>query len=187
MATPERNTTLALVSALIALAFGLVSGFGCYMLYSEVNSVLRPLTWTQGNAHIAMASLKESAGQKGGRTYSVSTQYRYEHAGKTYFGNTIRVGDFGADDDKAYHDAWVTLLQEAKSLERALPVFINPDAPAQSALSNHIRWRNVWFSLPFIFIFGAVAVGAGAMTLSSLGFKFKLNKVGKKQMTKKRR
>jgi hypothetical protein len=187
MATHERNTTLAFLSAIFALMFGLVSGFGCYMLYSEVNSVLRPLTWTQGNAQIAQVRLNESASQKGGSTYSVSTQYRYEHAGKTYFGNTIRVGDFGADDDKAYHTAWVTLLQEAKSLERALPVFINPDAPTQSALSNQVRWRNVWFALPFIFLFGAVAIGAAAMTLSTLGFKINLNKVGKKKVLPKKR
>jgi hypothetical protein len=173
MPTTESNIHLALFGALFAVVFGLVSAFGLYMLYAEANSALRPRTWVLGSAQVVSAKLNEVTSTKGSSTYSVTTQYRYEHAGKTYFGDTIRLGDFGSDDDKAHHEGWVTLLQEAKSFERNVPVYINPSAPEQAALSTQVRWRNVWFALPFVFLFGAVAVGGVLITANAMGWKLK--------------
>ena len=173
MATTERNIPLALFGAVFAVAFGLVSAFGLYMLYAEANSALRPRTWVLGSAQALDAKLLETPSKKGSSTYSVAAQYRYTHAGKTYFGDTIRLGDFGSDDDKTHHEGWVTLLQEAKSFERSVPVYINPNVPEQAALSTQVRWRNVFFALPFIILFGAVGVGGGFITANALGWRLK--------------
>ncbi len=186
MAAPERNIVAALFGVVFSVPFALVSAFGFYMLYAEANSALRPQAWVLSTAQVIDAKLHVVPSTKGSGTYSVTAQYRYTFAEKTFFNQTIRLGDFGSDDDKAHHEGWVTLLQEAKALERSVPVYINPNAPEQAALSTKVRWHNVFFALPFIFLFGAAAVVGGFVALNALGIRIRKPRRGDHSATPKK-
>ncbi len=154
----ERNLIGALFGGVFMLGFGLPSAFGWFGLYQELISARCPMKWTQGSALIEHVALHTTHSKRGNDTYSVSTRYRYKFDGKTYWGDKIRLADFGTDNIGTYHQDWARHLQLAQELESTVSVLINPDNPNEAVLSNETRLEYILFALLFALLFGFISL-----------------------------
>lgn len=155
-----------LVALLFAVPFGAVGAFASYGIGSMVSGSLRANDWVIVQAKVDDAALNRSSGRKGGTTYSASGAYRFTMAGKEYTSDKLGFMPFGGSDNVGdWQEDMAALLQEAKATGKTLPVYVNPDDPAESVVDRGIRWSMVAFMLVFGVLFGGVGIGALAVII----------------------
>ena len=104
----------------------------------------------------------------GSTTYSVSGTYRYRYRGVDYISS--QVSQYSGSDN--FGDYWQQLygrIDTARSNNRPVRAWVNPDAPHEAYLDRTFRWGSVIFGFTFGGIFALV--GAGVMFLMRRGSK----------------
>ena len=108
--------------------------------------------WVRHDAQIQSARLETYVNDKGGKTYSIEVDYRFEWNGTPYAGRKYRLHDTarpGFDENNAI----VESLLETKRDNGRYPIFVNPKNPRQSAVINAIpeKARSSNFFLGILF------------------------------------
>lgn len=101
-----------------------------------------------------------------GSENQTDASYRYEYAGKTYQGSRVYVADFN-DNIGDYHSEQLQRLRRYLRTGEALPIWVNPDAPAQSVIDREMRWGLFAFMTIFCSIFIFIGLGVIYFSLRS--------------------
>jgi hypothetical protein len=95
--------------------------------------------------------------------------YRYTFQGREYHGDRLGANPIGGTDNlDSWHDDMRSMLSSAKSENKPITVWVNPENPAESMVDRTIRWKLVMFASVFALAFGGVGVGALVMLFANL-------------------
>lgn len=124
-------------------------------------------SWDRAPATVLSSKLN-SHRSDGSTTYSVSGSYRYRYRGVDY--TSSQISQYSGSDN--FGDYWLELhrrLDRARSGNRSIQAWVNPDAPHEAYLDRTFRWGSVIFGLAFGGVFALV--GGGVMFLMRRGSK----------------
>ena len=117
---------LALLCALVA-SWTVLTGLRVLWLTNHTHQ------WQEAEAWIESVSIKDSLGR-----YSVSRsikcRYRYNHAGREYFGKTIAL----LLGDNAWKEEWYVRLRAKQDREEPIACFVDPTKPARAVLTRDL-------------------------------------------------
>jgi hypothetical protein len=146
----------ALVCLVFAAAFGGVGAGASYAIYRMVADGQRAQEWVGVKADV------DSFG-------SGKVEYHYTFRDARYRGNRLGVNPFGGTDDiDSWHADKFAMFSQAKTAKKPITVWVNPDDPSESMVDRDVRWKLVFFALPFALGFGGVGVGALYVMLRTL-------------------
>ncbi|SMF21994.1 Protein of unknown function [Alteromonadaceae bacterium Bs31] len=74
--------------------------------------------------------------------WEVQADYRYQHAGKTYYGARLGI-DTGADNAGSWHQDKAYMLKWAKRNGHTITVYVNPKQPEQAIVDRSMRWQHM--------------------------------------------
>jgi hypothetical protein len=158
------GTLFALVFLLSFGGIGLGAGWGIVSMFRDS---LRAGDWVLVQAKVDDAALKASRGSKGGSTYSADGAYRYTVGGRQYVSTKLGFDFLGGSDNIGdWQQSMAEFLEQAKKSGKTIPVYVNPDNPAEAVVDRDVRWAMVLFMGIFAVVFGGVGVGA----LVAIGF-----------------
>ena len=131
----------------------------------------RASDWVIVQAKVDEAALKASRGSKGGTSYYADGAYRYTVGGKEFVSTQLGFDLAGGSDNIGdWQQSMAAFLEEAKTTGKTIPVYVNPDNPAEAVVDRDVRWAMVLFMGIFAVLFGGVGVGAlGAIGAIWLG------------------
>lgn len=160
-----------LFALLFAIPFGVAGAFGGYGIYALVGGSVRANDWVLVQAKVDSVELERHSGRKGGVTYHASGAYRYTVAGKEYVNDKLSFMPYASSDKiGGWQQDMAALLRDAKESGKTLPVYVNPDDPADSVVDRGIRWSMVLLMGVFAVLFGGASVGAlGALAATWFG------------------
>lgn len=152
------GTLFALV---FAIPFGAVGVLATWAIAHMVVESHRASDWVIVQAKVDEAALKASRGSKGGTSYYADGAYRYSVGGKEFVSTKLGFDlAGGADNIGDWQPSMAAFLEEAKSTGKTIPVYVNPDNPAEAVVDRDVRWSMVFFFGLFGVLFGGVGVGA---------------------------
>lgn len=85
--------------------------------------------------------------------------YRYQWEGRSYESERLTLLPFGSSDVDGSEEV-AERFARAKSEERPVTVFVNPQDPREAVAEASIPWMFLVFMVPFVFGFGGVGLGA---------------------------
>lgn len=152
------GTLFALV---FLITFGGV-GFGAsWGIVSMFRDSFRADDWVLVQAKVDDTALNSIRGSKGGTSYEAEGAYRYTVGGKQYVSRQLGFSLLGGSDNIGdWQESMAAFLQEAKEKGKTIPVYVNPDNPAEAVVDRDVRWALVLFMAVFAVVFGGVGVGA---------------------------
>ena len=164
MASKLGGTLFAL---LFAIPFGGVGAFATYGLAKTFGDSLRAEDWVLAQAKVDDAALQTSRGSKGGTTFLAAGAYRYNFGGRQYVSTQLGFNPMGGSDNVGdWHETMAAFMEEAKASGKTIPVYVNPDDPAEAVVDRDVRWAMVAFMAVFAVLFGGVGIGA----IAAIGF-----------------
>lgn len=95
--------------------------------------------WVEYPAVIRSVTLNESAGSRGGRTFSVRATYEYQVGGQTYTGNRVSLLD-SSDNIGDFHQRVYGELKSYSVSGKPFRCFVNPSKPTACILYRDLRW-----------------------------------------------
>jgi hypothetical protein len=146
----------ALVCLLFAIPFGGVGAGASYAVYRMVTDSHRAAEWVRVKAFVDSFS-------------SGKVQYHYTFRDTQYRGDRLGVNPYGGTDDiDSWHDDKFAMFSHAQMRKEPITVWVNPENPAESMVDRDVRWKLVFFAMPFALGFGGVGVGAIYMFFRAL-------------------
>ena len=164
---PE-NATAATVAArprprrrwpflLFSLPFLLVgAAIAFFALVPTLADGYRMQSWEEGRATLESAELVELKGEDS-TSYRVSATYTYAYDGRMYRGHRVAIGAT-ADNIGDFQQRLGHELESALAEGRPVPVWINPEQPAEAVLNRDIRWGMAGLVLVGTLLFGGVGM-----------------------------
>lgn len=150
-----------------AIPFGGVGALATYGLGSVISDSRRAEEWVLVQATVEDAQLKSSRGSKGGTSYQTAGAYSYTFGGKKFVGTQLGFDALGGSDNVGdWQTSMAAFLEEARKTGKSIPVYVNPDNPAEAVVDRDVRWSLALFMGMFALIFGGVGIGA----LAAIGF-----------------
>lgn len=150
-----------LFALVFAIPFGGVGAFATYGVVSLFGDSRQAEEWVLVQAKVEEAQLTTSRGSKGGTSYRAEGAYSYAFGGKKYMGRQLGFDALGgADNVGDWQTSMAAFLEEAKRSGKSIPVYVNPDNPAEAVVDREVRWAMVLFMGAFGLIFGGVGIGA---------------------------
>ena len=141
---------------IFVLTFGAVGVGASYVIGATIHDGVRAKEWVR-----VKATLNEFGEGR--------INYRYTFGGQSYHGDRLGSNVLGGTDSiDSWHDDVEAHLSAAKSENRPITVWVNPDNPAESMFDRTIRWNLLVFALPFALGFGGVGLGALYMAFRTL-------------------
>ena len=150
-----------LFALVFAVPFGAVGVLASWAIAHMVRESHRAGDWVIVQAKVDDAALKASRGSKGGTSYYADGAYRYTVGGKEFVSTKLGFDlAGGADNIGDWQPSMAAFLEEAKTTGKTIPVYVNPDNPAEAVVDRDVRWSMVLFMGVFAVLFGGVGVGA---------------------------
>ncbi len=147
-----RCTMAGFISKLFGFLFGLVfAGAGTFFIWQT--SIPTYLNWQEMRQwQPAEAELLKVGGSQSNTT----ALYRYDHHGFIYSGSRVYVADFN-DSIGSYQQKLKQKLNRSLASNAPIPIWINPDNPAEAIIDKEMRWG--LFSLMSIFCSIFIVIG----------------------------
>ena len=143
---------------LFALPF---AGVGIGFLVMSVIPTLydwgRMQSWQPAQAVLSQAKLKAHQGDDS-TTYSVTATYHYEYAGSAYQGTRVAISST-ADNIGSFQENLGRRLERSLNLETPVPVWVNPNNPAEAIIDRSLRLGLLAFEMLFVVAFGGAGIG----------------------------
>ena len=137
-----------LACLLFAACFGGVGAGASWALWKMIDDAHRAQRWVQVPAQV-------ESFDRG------SVAYRFVLNGREYHGDRLGPDPLGGTDNlDSWHQDMASRLRDARDSKSPVPVWVNPENPAESMVDRDIRWKLAVFMLPFALGFGGVGVGA---------------------------
>ena len=145
MSEDRKGNMGGVVFALIfAVCFGAVGVFAVWVMGSTVLDGISARDWVRVKADVV---------SYGGGNIA----YKYKVGEREFQGDKLGPGPLAASEIDEALDARIST---ARSEQKPITVFVNPDNPQQSLVDPEIPWQLVVFMTPFALGFGGVGVGA---------------------------
>lgn len=120
-------------------------------------------SWQSGSANLIEAGVHTSRGDDSD-TYRAYATYTYEYNGQHYQNNRVGISAM-SDNVSDYQQEFGARLQQRWRAGQPVPVWINPNNPAEAILDRQLRWGLVLFEMLFVVVFGGVGLGLIAFCL----------------------
>ncbi|QJR09713.1 hypothetical protein DSM104443_00763 [Usitatibacter rugosus] len=150
----------SLFALFFAVPFGGVGAFASYGIWDMVKRSYRAGDWVVVQAKVEQAALTSSR-SKNSTTYKAEGRYRYRFGNRDYQGDQLGFMILGGSDNVgSWQEEMASHLIDARDSGRTIPVYVNPDDPAEAVVDRGIRWGMLLFMGVFAVLFGAVGLGA---------------------------
>lgn len=150
----------ALFALLFAVPFGGVGAFASWMIWTQASTHWKSESWVVAQATVQSAELAASRSKKS-TSYAARGTYTYTIGGRQYTSERLGLDKSGgADNVGDWQEDMAAFLKEAQASGRTIPVYVNPEDPAEAVVDREIRWGMVGFMAIFAIAFGGVGVGA---------------------------
>ncbi len=106
--------------------------------------------------------MRASRGSKGGATYQATGTYSYKFGDRSFRSTQLSFDIGGSDNIGDWQHEMGGFLDEAKRTGKTIPVYVNPDNPAEAVVDRDVRWAMVLF----LGVFGLLFGGAGFFMLA---------------------
>ncbi len=144
------------------MLFGLpffLAGVGAFfwIVFPIVSDGWPMQSWPSTSAQLLSAKLSVNRSSDS-TTYNVNARYRYTVNGRSYTNDRPAILTSG-DNVGDFQEKLGRRLERARTNNRSVPVYYNPDDPADSVLNRDIRWSMVGFGSIFLVLFGGIGGG----------------------------
>jgi hypothetical protein len=133
-------------------------GFG-FLLFSVIPSLydgLQMRSWHEAQATVTSSELNSYSGDS--TTYEAVGLYDYRVANEHYTGTRLGISG-GADNVGDWHQRMSGKLHTARSSQRTISIYYNPENPAEAIVDRSPRWALLGFKMIFVLVFGGAGVG----------------------------
>ncbi len=146
-----------IVLFLFALPFFSVGVWMAYSIGSGMADSWQMQNWAEVNAKLLRAGYERYSGDDSD-TYEAYAEYTYSYGGQHYTNDRVAIAG-GADNIGDYQTDLGGKLSRAMNAGEEIPVYVNPDNPADSVVDRTLRWGLLGFKSIFLFVFGGVGLG----------------------------
>lgn len=150
--------------SLFALVFFM--GFGVGGWFAGVLPMTRLVQgwWRSGDlvaipANIEKLELRKHLTDDGAR-YAVDAEFEYQYGGNIYRSRRINFSGNINDTSGGYPQGIHAELQQARSNDQQVNVWVDPAEPSFAVYDRHVSFRHFLFLIPFATLFPAVGLGA---------------------------
>ncbi len=155
-----RSTFDRLSSRTIGFLFSLIlvlMGFGALKEGGrEMFHAVQSWSWPTANGVISLSTISERENDEGGTTYKADVRYRFQVDGRSFRGDTLAFGCFGAPRAFAVKDSG----QYTKGEE--VSVYYDPSNPNISVLDPGVH-ASTWLMFSMFLLLGLALVGVGGV------------------------
>lgn len=158
----------ALFGSVFILA-GVAVGF--FLYFPAIQGWWSARLWEETPCWIEKVEMSGSRGSKGGTTYEVKAEYRYEFRGRAYRADRVGLTE-GSDNFGDFQQRAYATLQPYENAGRPFRCLVNPQNPEQAVLFPELRWGLMLLMSLFPTLFpmagGLVAFGGMAMAREAM-------------------
>jgi hypothetical protein len=160
MATMRKRFTKAIVMALFASPFLALAVYGGTVIARELGGAFLTRDWKPADAKVIEFGTQSSEFWGRRKNKLLVVHYEYVVEGQSHLGTKIRLADsnFVSLGRSVYQDEWFERFNSAKSADRPITAFFNPENPTQAVLSHDIRWGKVGVAFGLLMIFGPIGL-----------------------------
>lgn len=139
---------------LFAVLCSAVSGWATWTLGTMIADATGAQAWT-----VVPATVEQVRRGEERRSVRAIARYRYRVDGRDHTSTRLGIARANiADNVGDWQERMFSNLQAAHDGNQTINVFVNPRDPSESVVDRDLRWPLMVFLLPFILVFGGVAV-----------------------------
>lgn len=105
-----------------------------------------------------VVEVNQTIGGEDATNYGVTGSFKYQISGREYHSTQLNFYSL-ADNVGDYQKSFYQKLQSARSNNRTITAYYNPDNPSEAILDKTMRWEMLGFGSIFLLVFGGVGVG----------------------------